>query len=78
MKSLTIFGVLMAIVFVIGTVSMAEAHPHATEDLIESHSHDVHDNNFQEDFIIHTFEDVIFSAFNFFKNILFGSSLNLL
>jgi len=34
----------------------------------------VHGDNFQENFIVHTFEEVIFSAFNFIKNILFGLS----
>jgi len=72
MKSFVIFGILMALVIVLGSISMAEAHPHATIDLMESHSHEPHDENFQENFILHTFEDVIFSAFNFFKNILFG------
>ena len=72
MKSFIIFGILMALVIVLGTISIAEAHPHATIDLMESHSHDVHDKNFQENFILHAFEDVIFSVFDFFKNILFG------
>ena len=72
MKSFVIFGILMAFVIVLGSISMTDAHPHTTIDLMESHSHDVHDENFQENFILHTFEDVIFSAFNFFKNILFG------
>ncbi len=72
MKSLAIFGILIAVVIVLGPISMAEAHPHVTTDLMESHSHDPHDENFQENFILHTFEDVIFSAFNFIKNILFG------
>ena len=72
MKSLVIFGILMAFVIVLGSISMAEAHPHATIDLIESHSHDVHDENFQKNFILHTFQDVIISIFDFIKNILFG------
>ena len=72
MKSLAIFGILIAVVIVLGTISMAEAHPHATEELMESHSHDLQDENFQDNFILHTFEDVIFSTFNFIKNILFG------
>jgi len=72
MKSFVIFGILMAFVIVLGTISIAEAHHHATIDLMESHSHDVHDENFQENFILHTFEDVIISVFNFIKNILFG------
>ena len=72
MKSVVVLGVLIATVIALGTVSIAEAHPHATGDLMESHSHDLHDDNFQEDFIVHTFEDVIFSVFNFINNILFG------
>ncbi|GFN40460.1 MAG: conserved hypothetical exported protein [Marine Group I thaumarchaeote] len=72
MRSLVIFGILIAFVIVLGTISIAEAHPHATIDLMESHSHDPHDENFQENFILHTFEDVIVSVFDFFKNILFG------
>ena len=72
MKTLVIFGILMAFVIVLGSISMAEAHPHATIDLMESHSHDVHDENFQENFILHTFQDVIVSVFDFIKSILFG------
>ena len=72
MKFFAIFGILIAVVIVLGTISMAEAHPHATIDLMESHSHEVHDENFQENFILHTFKDVIFSVFDFIKNILFG------
>ena len=72
MKTFVIFGILMAFVIVLGTISIAEAHPHATIDLMESHSHDPHDENFQENFILHTFKDVIISVFNFIKNILFG------
>jgi hypothetical protein len=72
MKSFVIFGILMVIVIVLGTISVAEAHPHATIDLMESHSHDVHDENFQENFILHTFQDVIVSVFDFIKSILFG------
>ena len=62
----------MSIVFVLGTISLAEAHPHATIDLMESHSHDVNDKKFQEDFILHDFEHVILSAMNFLKSILFS------
>ena len=72
MKSLGIFGVLITVVFVIGTFSIAEAHPHATIDLMESHSHEPNDDNFQEEFILHDFEHVILSMFNFIKNFLFG------
>jgi hypothetical protein len=38
MKSLIIFGILMLIVFSLGVFPIAEAHPHATIDLMESHS----------------------------------------
>ncbi len=72
MRTLVIFGILMAFVIVLGTISIAEAHPHATIDLMSSHSHDMHNENFQENFIVHTFKDVIFSVFDFVKNILFG------
>jgi len=54
---------LIAFVFVIGMASTADAHPHATVDLMESH--DMHDEVFQENFIVHTFEEVIFSVFSF-------------
>lgn len=74
MKSNVIFGFLMAAVIFLGTISLAEAHPHATIDLMESHSHDTNDENFQEEFILHDFEHVIFSVYNFIKNILFGSN----
>jgi hypothetical protein len=61
----TFFGILIAFVFVIGMASTADAHPHATIDLMELHSHDMHDEVFQENFIVHTFEEVIFSVFSF-------------
>ena len=72
MKSLVILGILTLIVSILGVIPMAEAHPHATIDLMESHSHDVHDDDFQEDFIVHSFEHVIISAYDFIKRILFG------
>ncbi len=54
-STLVIFGVLITFVIVLGTFSMAEAHPHVTIDLIESHSHDEHDENFQENFMHNSF-----------------------
>ena len=48
-----------------------DAHPHSTIDLIESHSHDVNDENFQEEFVLHDFEHVIISIFGFVNSILF-------
>jgi len=72
MTLFVIFGILVAVVFGLGTISIAEAHPHATIDLMETHSHDMQDKDFQENFILHTFEEVIFSTISFIKNILLG------
>jgi len=69
LKSFTIFGILIVFIFAIGITSSAEAHPHATIDLMESHSHNVNDENFQEDFILHDFEHVIISIWDYFTNI---------
>ena len=41
-------------------------------DLMESHSHDVNDEKFQEEFTLHEFEHVIISTFDWFKSVLFG------
>jgi len=35
---------------------MAEAHPHTTIDVMNTHSHDLYTS---EDFLIHTFEQVV-------------------
>ncbi len=72
MKSLAVLGVLTLIVSILGTVPMVEAHPHATIDLMESHSHDIHNDNFQEDFLVHSFEHVIISTYDFIMRTLFG------
>ena len=72
MKSLDILGILTLIVSIFGVIPMVEAHPHATIDLMESHSHDVLDDNFQEDFIVHSFEHVLISTYDFIISILFG------
>ena len=72
MKHFMIFGILIVSVFVMGLVSTVDAHPHGTIDLMESHSHDIHDEKFQESFLIHTFEEVLFSMVNFINNILLG------
>ena len=71
MKSFACFEILIVFVFVLGVISTADAHPHAIIDLMQSHSHDIHDEVFQENFLVHTFEDVIFSMFDFFNNTLF-------
>ena len=72
MKSLVILGILMSIVLIPSIVSTVDAHPHATIELMESHSHDVNAENFQEEFILHDFEHVIISIFDWFDRILFG------
>jgi len=72
MKYFTVFGILIVSIFVIGMVSTVDAHPHVTIELMESHSHDVNDENFQEEFILHDFEHVIISIFDFINNILFS------
>jgi hypothetical protein len=72
MKSLDMLGILTLIVSIFGVIPMVEAHPHATIDLMESHSHDVLDDNFQEDFIVHSFEHVLISTYDFIISILFG------
>ena len=64
--------ILATAIIVLSQFSLAEGHPHSTIDLMESHSHDPNDENFQEEFILHDFEHVIFSVYNFIKNLLFG------
>jgi len=71
MKSLIILGILMSIAFISGIISTAEAHPHVVIDLMDSHSHNIHDNNFQENFTVHSFEHVITSTFELIKESLF-------
>ena len=72
MKSLVILGILISIVLIPSIASTAEAHPHATIELMESHSHDIDDEDFQKEFILHDFEHVIISIFDWFDRILFG------
>ena len=72
MKSLVILGILMSIMLIPSIVSTVEAHPHATRELMESHSHDIDDENFQKEFILHDFEHVIISIFDWFDKILLG------
>ncbi len=70
MRKFTIGSIIVGI-FAAGFTSSADAHPHATIDLMETHSHTPHDANFQVDFIMHTFEQVIISL-ELIKNLLFG------
>ena len=62
---------MIVFVFAMGMVSTVDAHPHATIDLMKSHSHDIGDEGFQENFLVYTFENVIFSIVDFFNNALF-------
>lgn len=70
LKSLTMFGILIVFIFAMGIVSSAEAHPHATIELMDSHSHEIGDKGLQENFLIHTFEQVVFSIVDFVNSIL--------
>ena len=71
MNYLIITGILISILLIPGIFSIVEAHPHATIDLMESHSHDFDDENYQEGFIIHDFEHVIIATFDWLNRILF-------
>ena len=51
----------MITVMLVGTISLAEAHPHISFDLMVSHSHDINDEGFVEHFFIHTFEPVSYT-----------------
>tara|TARA_B110000014_G_C19854521_1_gene442722 strand:- start:227 stop:445 length:219 start_codon:yes stop_codon:yes gene_type:complete len=55
LNNLILFAVLIIGVFSLGFTSFAEAHPH-TMDLINTHSHELYT---AEDFLIHTFENVV-------------------
>lgn len=70
MKSIFFVGVLAALVFVIGIPLDAYAHPHASFTLMDSHSHELHDEKYQGHFIIHTFEEVVFKTISFFESFL--------
>ena len=56
MRNLALVVILTVGIFSIGFTSFAEAHPHATIDLMDMHSHDLLTG---ENFVIHTFEQVI-------------------
>lgn len=56
MKNLVLFAILTVGIFSLGFTSVAEAHPHTTIDLMNTHSHDIYAS---EDFVIHTFEHVV-------------------
>ena len=56
LKNLPFTTILLVGVFSIGLISMAEAHPHASLEVINTHSHEVMSS---QDFVVHTFEQVI-------------------
>ena len=56
MKYSPLLGPLVIGVFAIGFASFADAHPHVTIDLMETHSHDLYTS---EDFMLHTYEYVV-------------------
>ena len=72
MNSLIIVGIIASILVTPGMIFTAEAHPHATPELMESHSHEMADENFQEEFILHNFEHVIVATWDWLNRILFG------
>jgi len=55
-RTVILLAILAVGIFSIGFTSFAEAHPHATVNLMDMHSHDLLTS---EDFVIHTFEQVI-------------------
>ena len=68
MKNLVLVAILTVGIFSLGFTSIAEAHPHATIDLMDTHSHDLYTS---EDFVIHTFEHVVLFVGQI-HNIIFG------
>ena len=56
MKNLVLIAILALGIFSLGFTSVAEAHPHTTIDLMNTHSHDIYTS---EDFVVHTFEHVV-------------------
>ena len=56
LSNLPFLAILFVGVFSIGLISMAEAHPHISLEVMNTHSHEVMSS---QDFVIHTFEQVI-------------------
>jgi hypothetical protein len=56
LKNLVLIAILTVGIFSLGFTSVAEAHPHTTIDLMNTHSHDLYAS---EDFVVHTFEHVV-------------------
>jgi hypothetical protein len=68
LKNLVLVAILTVGIFSLGFTSIAEAHPHATMDLMYTHSHVLYTS---EDFVIHTFEHVVLFVEQI-QNIIFG------
>ena len=56
LKHYLLFTILILGIFSIGFTSFAQAHPHISLEIMDTHSHDLYTN---QDFVIHTFEQVI-------------------
>ena len=56
LSNLPFLAILFVGMFSIGLFSMAEAHPHISLEVMNTHSHEVMSS---QDFVIHTFEQVI-------------------
>ena len=56
LKNLPFTAISLVGIFSIGLISMTEAHPHASLEVINTHSHEVMSS---QDFVVHTFEQVI-------------------
>jgi len=69
MKVILFLGFLTIMISVLGIPLNAEAHPHATFTLMDSHSHQLHDEKYQGHFIIHTFEEVVFEITSFLDSL---------
>lgn len=70
MKSIFVVGILLSLIFVVDVPLDVDAHPHASFTLMDSHSHELHDERYQGHFIIHTFEEVVFKTISFFESFL--------
>jgi len=56
LSNLPFLAILLVGVFSIGLISMAEAHPHISLEVMNTHSHEVMSS---QDFVVHTLEQVI-------------------
>ena len=56
LKNLVFLTIFFAGIFSIGFISSADAHPHVSLELMDTHSHEILKS---QDFVIHTFEQVV-------------------